>query len=115
MVSDLMEACHRPPCTRGPELPGEIPLTRDLTDCVLAFVRDRVSLVVGWVAWAGSDPPPDPTIHPRIALDADAQRCPAASAIHRLTMSDRAHRTPRNAGFTHLRGGGGRFEACSAH
>jgi hypothetical protein len=55
MVSDLTEACHRPPCTRGPELPGEIPLTRDLTDCVLAFVRDRVSLVVGWVAWAGSD------------------------------------------------------------
>jgi len=57
MVSDLMEACHRPLCTRGPELPGEIPLTRDLTDCVLAFVRDRVSLVV-----AGS-PGPEATRH----------------------------------------------------
>jgi hypothetical protein len=42
--------------SEGPELPDEIPLARDLTDCVLAFVRDRVTPVVDWVAWTGGDP-----------------------------------------------------------
>jgi hypothetical protein len=40
----------------GPEFPDEIPLARDLTDCVLAVVRDSVSPVVDWVAWTGGEP-----------------------------------------------------------
>ena len=41
-----------------PSLPdaGEIPLARDLTDCVLTFVDDRVTPVAEWVAWTGGDP-----------------------------------------------------------
>jgi len=34
----------------------EIPLARDLTDCVLSFVHDRVTPVAEWVAWTGGDP-----------------------------------------------------------
>ena len=34
----------------------EIPLARDLTDCVLSFVQDRVTPVAEWVAWTGGDP-----------------------------------------------------------
>jgi hypothetical protein len=34
----------------------EIPLARDLTDCVLSFVDDRVTPVAEWVAWTGGDP-----------------------------------------------------------
>ena len=41
-----------------PSLPDtrEIPLARDLTDCVLRFVHDRVTPVAEWVAWTGGDP-----------------------------------------------------------
>jgi hypothetical protein len=45
-----------PEAPGGPEFSDEIPLARDLTECVLAFVRDRVSPVVDWVAWTGGDP-----------------------------------------------------------
>jgi hypothetical protein len=43
---------------RGRDLPveGEIPLARDLTTCVLGFVRDRVAPVAEWVVWTGGDP-----------------------------------------------------------
>jgi len=33
-----------------------MPLARDLTDCVLSFVHDRVTPVAEWVAWTGGDP-----------------------------------------------------------
>ena len=35
---------------------GEIPLARDLTTCVLNFVRDRVTPVAQWVTWTGGEP-----------------------------------------------------------
>jgi hypothetical protein len=35
---------------------AEIPLARDLTSCVLGFVRERVTPVVDWVGWTGGDP-----------------------------------------------------------
>jgi hypothetical protein len=35
---------------------GEIPLARDLTTCVLGFVRERVTPVADWVTWTGGDP-----------------------------------------------------------
>jgi hypothetical protein len=40
-----------------PALPDtrEIPLARDLTDCVLSFVHDQVTPVAEWVAWTGGD------------------------------------------------------------
>ena len=34
----------------------EVPLARDLTTCVLEFVRDRVTPVAEWVTWTGGDP-----------------------------------------------------------
>ena len=34
----------------------EIPLARDLTACVLEFVRARVTPVAEWVTWTGGDP-----------------------------------------------------------
>jgi hypothetical protein len=34
----------------------EVPLARDLTTCVLDFVRDRVTPVAEWVSWTGGDP-----------------------------------------------------------
>jgi hypothetical protein len=37
-------------------LTQEIPLARDLTTCVLEFVRDRVTPVAEWVTWTGGDP-----------------------------------------------------------
>ncbi len=40
----------------SPEFHDAIPLARDLTECVVAFVRDRVTPVVDWVAWTGGDP-----------------------------------------------------------
>jgi len=44
----------------APELedfdPAEIPLGRDLTDCVLGFLHERVTPVAQWVAWSGGDP-----------------------------------------------------------
>jgi hypothetical protein len=39
-----------------PEPAQEIPLARDLTTCVLDFVRDHVTPVAEWVAWTGGDP-----------------------------------------------------------
>jgi hypothetical protein len=36
--------------------PREIPLARDLTTCVLEFVRDRVTPVAEWVTGTGGDP-----------------------------------------------------------
>jgi hypothetical protein len=40
------------------ELPQsqEIPLARDLTTCVLDFVRDRATPIAEWVTWTGGDP-----------------------------------------------------------
>lgn len=34
----------------------EVPLARELTTCVLEFVRDRVTPVAEWVTWTGGDP-----------------------------------------------------------
>lgn len=34
----------------------EAPLARDLTTCVLDFVRERVTPVAEWVTWTGGDP-----------------------------------------------------------
>jgi hypothetical protein len=34
----------------------EIPLARDLTDCVLHFVHEQVTPVAEWVTWTGGDP-----------------------------------------------------------
>jgi len=48
--------------TRAPkdlaELPElrAIPLARDLTTCVLEFVRDRATPIAEWVTWSGGDP-----------------------------------------------------------
>ena len=48
--------------TRDPHSPGqppepqEIPLARDLTTCVLDFVRDRATPIAEWVSWTGGDP-----------------------------------------------------------
>jgi hypothetical protein len=41
-----------------PSLPDdrEIPLARDLTETVIAFVHDRVTPIVEWVTWTGGDP-----------------------------------------------------------
>ena len=36
--------------------PQEIPLARDLTGCVLDFVRDRATPIAQWVTWTGGDP-----------------------------------------------------------
>jgi hypothetical protein len=49
--------------TRAQDEPGEdfdatqeVPLARDLTTCVLDFVRERVTPVAEWVTWTGGDP-----------------------------------------------------------
>jgi hypothetical protein len=36
--------------------PTEIPLARDLTTCVLDFVRDRATPIAEWVSWTGGAP-----------------------------------------------------------
>jgi hypothetical protein len=41
--------------TELPE-PQEIPLARDLTTCVLDFVRDRATPIAEWVSWTGGAP-----------------------------------------------------------
>ena len=47
--------------TRAPHGPAEfpelraIPLARDLTTCVLEFVRDRATPIAEWVTWTGGD------------------------------------------------------------
>lgn len=51
-----------PENTRAPHDPAElpelkaIPLARDLTTCVLEFVRDRATPIAEWVTWAGGNP-----------------------------------------------------------
>jgi hypothetical protein len=48
-----------PERTRPPHDPAElkaIPLARDLTTCVLEFVRDRATPIAEWVTWTGGDP-----------------------------------------------------------
>jgi hypothetical protein len=51
-----------PEGTRAPHDPAElpelkaIPLARDLTTCVLEFVRDRATPIAEWVTWTGGDP-----------------------------------------------------------
>jgi hypothetical protein len=39
-----------------PAAPAEIPLARDLTTCVLDFVRDRAIPIAEWVSWTGGAP-----------------------------------------------------------
>jgi hypothetical protein len=39
-----------------PPAPEQIPLARDLTTCVLEFVRDRATPIAEWVSWTGGDP-----------------------------------------------------------
>ena len=36
--------------------PTEIPLARDLTTCVLDFVRGRATPIAEWVSWTGGGP-----------------------------------------------------------
>ena len=51
-----------PESTRAPHDPAElpemrgIPLARDLTTCVLEFVRDRATPIAEWVTWTGGNP-----------------------------------------------------------
>ena len=53
-----------PEGTRVPHDPAElpelkaIPLARDLTTCVLEFVRDRATPIAEWVTWTGGEPDP---------------------------------------------------------
>jgi len=44
------------PTDAGPPAPEEIPLSRDLTTCVVDFVRDRATPIAEWVTWTGGDP-----------------------------------------------------------
>jgi hypothetical protein len=53
-MPDRTRAHHDP--AEPPEPPQEIPLARDLTTCVLDFVRDRVTPVAEWVTWTRGDP-----------------------------------------------------------
>jgi hypothetical protein len=39
-----------------PPTPAEIPLARDLTACVLDFVRDQATPIAEWVSWTGGAP-----------------------------------------------------------
>jgi hypothetical protein len=47
---------HHEPAEDPAAAAGDIPLARDLTTCVLDFVRDRVAPVAEWVTWTGGDP-----------------------------------------------------------
>jgi hypothetical protein len=40
----------------GPSPSQEAPLARELTTCVLDFIRDQVTPVAEWVSWSGGDP-----------------------------------------------------------
>ena len=53
-MPDRTRADHDPAESLGP--PEDIPLARDLTTCVIDFVRDRVTPVAEWVTWTGGDP-----------------------------------------------------------
>jgi hypothetical protein len=52
-MSDRTRAPQEPAGRPGPE---EIPLARDLTACVLDFVRDRATPIAEWVSWTGGAP-----------------------------------------------------------
>jgi hypothetical protein len=62
VASTYQEVPAVPDRTRAPQDPAElpelraIPLARDLTTCVLEFVRDRATPIAEWVTWAGGDP-----------------------------------------------------------
>jgi hypothetical protein len=53
-MCDRTRAHHQPAGLPAPT--DEIPLSRDLTTCVLEFVHQRVTPVAEWVSWAGGDP-----------------------------------------------------------
>ena len=53
-MQDRTRPNHEPGPDSGPT--QEVPLARDLTTCVLDFVRDRVTPVAEWVTWTGGDP-----------------------------------------------------------
>jgi hypothetical protein len=53
-MQDRTRAHHEP--AEGTAATQEVPLARDLTTCVLDFVRDRVTPVAEWVTWTGGDP-----------------------------------------------------------
>jgi hypothetical protein len=53
-MPDRTRAPHNPAEPAGP--PEDIPLARDLTSCVLEFVRDRATPIAEWVSWTGGDP-----------------------------------------------------------
>jgi hypothetical protein len=53
-MTDRMRPHPEPGPDSGPT--QEVPLARDLTTCVLEFVRDRVTPVAEWVTWTGGDP-----------------------------------------------------------
>ena len=56
-MPDRTRAPHDPAEPPEPPEPSqEIPLARDLTTCILDFVRDRVTPVAEWVTWTGGDP-----------------------------------------------------------
>jgi hypothetical protein len=44
------------PDSAGLPASPEIPLARDLTTCVLDFVRDRATPIAEWVSWTGGAP-----------------------------------------------------------
>ena len=53
-MPDRTRTHHDPAEPPGP--PEDIPLARDLTTCVLDFVRSQVTPVAEWVTWTGGDP-----------------------------------------------------------
>ena len=53
-LTDRTRAHHNP--AEAPRPPEDIPLARDLTTCIVDFVRDRVTPVAEWVTWTGGDP-----------------------------------------------------------
>jgi hypothetical protein len=55
-MEDRTRAHHDGGEGRALPVEAEIPLARDLTSCVLGFVRERVTPVVDWVGWTGGDP-----------------------------------------------------------
>jgi hypothetical protein len=55
-MQDPTRPAEDAPSGLGPPDDQEIPLARDLTDCVLSFVHDRVTPVAQWVTWTGGDP-----------------------------------------------------------
>jgi hypothetical protein len=52
----MTDGTRVPPDSAHVPEPDEIPLARDLTTCVLDFVRDRATPIAEWVAWTGGAP-----------------------------------------------------------